>query len=59
MYDKQANWTNSFVMYDLVKNNYVMANWLGGSKRNYLRPHDEVINKNLFVPDALRASGVR
>ena len=59
MYDKQANWTNSFVMYDLVKNNYVMANWLGGSKRNYLRPHDEVINKTLFVPDALRASGVR
>ena len=59
MYAKQANWTNSFVMYDLVKNKYVMANWLGGSKRNYLRPHDEVINKNLFVPDALRASGVR
>lgn len=53
------NYTQSFVMYDLVKNNYVIANWLGESRRNFMRVYDKPFNRRDFTPDALQAAGIR
>ncbi|MDH4561227.1 DUF1329 domain-containing protein [Pseudomonas sp. BN414] len=59
MYDTGTQWCNSFIIYDLIKNNYSISVWLGGNERNFLKAQKELFAEKEFTPEAVQASGVR
>lgn len=59
-YDQASStWSNPFIVYDLIKNNYVMSNWLGGDSRAFLRSENKMMDQSGFTPEAMQAAGVR
>lgn len=59
LYDTGTQWSNSFIIYDLVKNNYSISVWPGGNDRNYLKVQNTLFDEKEFTSDAVQASGVR